>query len=155
MDNYIKQDDTYDLIFKTVIVGESGVGKSNLLSVYIDKNFNNETKATVGVEFGSKKLTIDGKSIKAQIWDTAGQERYRSITSAYYKGAKGSLIVFDLTNKESFESVERWFSEVKNECNSDLVTVLIGNKCDLIKERKVKKEEALDKAEKLGKFIII
>ena len=152
MDNNFRGDEVYDLIFKTVLVGDSGVGKSNLLSVYIDKNFHNETKATVGVEFGAKKLNIEGKSIKAQIWDTAGQERYRSITSAYYKGAKGALIVFDLTNRESFVSVIRWFTEIKNECKSDLVTVLIGNKLDLEADRKVKTLEAMELAKELGKY---
>jgi small GTP-binding protein len=146
-----KNDEYYDLIFKTVIIGDSGVGKSNLLSRYLNNSFSTELKTTVGVEFGAKKLNIQGKMVKAQIWDTAGQERYRSITSAYYKGAKGGLLVFDLTNEESFNSIDKWLKELKQECESDLVIVLVGNKSDLTESRKVSFENAMLKAQGLGK----
>ena len=99
-------EEDYDMIFKILIIGDSGVGKSNLLLRYVKNEFMSDMRSTVGVEFGSKLLTIDGLKVKAQIWDTAGQERYRAITSAYYKGAKGVLIVYDITRRESFTNLE-------------------------------------------------
>ena len=116
------------------------------MSRYLKDEFSIETKTTVGVEFGAKKLELNGLSVKAQIWDTAGQERYKSITNAYYKGAKGSLLVFDITRKESFDNVDRWIAELKNNGDSDVTIVLIGNKCDLEHERQVTKEMAQEKA---------
>lgn len=141
----------YDLIFKMVIIGDSGVGKSNLFSRYMHNTFNLSSKTTIGVEFGAKKLHIQGRSVKAQIWDTAGQERYKSITSAYYKGAKGALLVFDLTSQESFDAIDKWLSDVKNEGDPQIIIILIGNKSDLIEDRQVKHEVARAKAENLGK----
>ena len=104
----------YDMIVKIILIGDSGVGKTNILSQYLKKQFNQDSLATVGVEFGSKIVEIEKVKIKAQIWDTAGQERYRSITTSYYKGAKGAFIVYDVTRFSSFETVERWISELKN-----------------------------------------
>lgn len=144
-------DEYYDLIFKTVIIGDSGVGKSNLLSKFLNNSFSSDQKTTVGVEFGAKKLIIDGKNIKAQIWDTAGQEKYRSITNAYYKGAKGALLVFDLTNKDSFDSVDKWLNELKSEGDINIYIIMIGNKCDLTDERQVSFEDAKLKAEGYSK----
>ena len=146
-------DDYYDLIFKTVIIGESGVGKSNLLTRFLNNTFTHDQKATVGVEFGTKKMVIEGSTVKAQIWDTAGQERYRSITNAYYKGAKGALLVFDLTNEESFHSVDKWLKELRNEADINIYVILIGNKSDLVESRKVKNEDAKLKAEGYSKLI--
>lgn len=148
-------EDYYDLIFKTVIIGDSGVGKSNLLSRYLNNCFSNDSKTTVGVEFGAKKLIIDGKSVKAQIWDTAGQERYRSITSAYYKGAKGGLLVFDITSEDSFISIDKWLKELKNECDNDIIITLVGNKSDLAESRIVSFEDAMLKAQGLGMHLYI
>ncbi len=139
------------MIFKVVLIGDSGVGKTNIMSRYIKDEFSIETKTTVGVEFGAKKLEINGNNIKAQIWDTAGQERYKSITNAYYKGAKGALIVFDITRPSSFESVDKWITELKSKCDVDVSIIMIGNKCDLENERAVSKEESLRKAEQYGK----
>lgn len=147
-------DEYYDLIFKTVIIGDSGVGKSNLFTRYMQNSFNLNSKATVGVEFGAKKLKIKDKSVKAQIWDTAGQERYKSITSAYYKGAKGALLVFDLTNKESFDNIDKWLRDIKNQGDPEIVISLIGNKLDLTEDRKVSYEDALAKSESLSKSMI-
>ncbi|KAI6673174.1 hypothetical protein NL676_001080 [Syzygium grande] len=92
-----KADEEYDYLFKLVLIGDSGVGKSNLLSRFTRNEFNLESKSTIGVEFANKSLRVDGKVVKAQIWDTAGQERYRAITSAYYRGAVGALLVYDVT----------------------------------------------------------
>jgi small GTP-binding protein len=142
----MNNDEDYDMIYKVVLIGDSGVGKSNLLSQFIKNEFTVQTKTTVGVEFGAKKMTVDGAKIKAQIWDTAGQERYKSITSAYYKGAKGGIIVYDITKKLSFENVDKWLNEFKINADSDACYILIGNKSDLKNDREVTVEEAQKKA---------
>ena len=143
------EEENYEIMFKVVLVGDSFVGKTNIMSRYLKNEFHEDSKATVGVEFGSKQFTIDGHSVKAQIWDTAGQERYKAITSAYYKGAKGAFIVYDITRKNSFESVERWVNDVISVADKKITIVLIGNKSDLEDQRQVTKEEAQDKANKL------
>jgi Ras-related protein Rab-11A len=126
-----KTEDEYDYLFKLVLIGDSGVGKSNLLSRFTRNEFNLESKSTIGVEFATKSLKIDGKVIKAQIWDTAGQERYRAITSAYYRGAVGALLVYDVTRRSTFENVVRWLKELRDHTDPNLVVMLIGNKSDL------------------------
>ena len=120
--------DEYDFIFKLIIIGDSGVGKTNLTTRYVKNEFQLGTKATVGVEYGTKKLTIDNMNIKAQIWDTAGQERYKSITNSYYRGCKGVLIVYDISNKESLINIEKWFSESKRYADPNVSIILLGNK---------------------------
>ncbi|KAK4255669.1 hypothetical protein QN277_008641 [Acacia crassicarpa] len=126
-----RADDEYDYLFKLVLIGDSGVGKSNLLSRFTRNEFNLESKSTIGVEFATKSLNIDGKVIKAQIWDTAGQERYRAITSAYYRGAVGALLVYDVTRSPTFENVARWLKELRDHTDPSIVVMLIGNKSDL------------------------
>lgn len=139
-------EEDYDMIFKVVLIGDSGVGKSNILTRYLKNEFTFDTKATVGVEFGSKKFELDGYKIKAQIWDTAGQERYKSITNAYYKGAKGALLVYDITRRDTFESVDRWIPDLKANGDEKVTIILIGNKCDLTGSREVTAEEGAKKA---------
>jgi len=102
-----------DYLFKVVVIGDSGVGKSNLLSRFTRNEFNLESKSTIGVEFATRTVSMEGKTIKAQIWDTAGQERYRAITSAYYRGAVGALVVYDITKDVSFTNVSKWLAELK------------------------------------------
>ena len=143
-----EEEENYNMIFKIVLVGDSGVGKTNLLLRYLKNEFNTQTKATVGVEFGTTKVQIDNALIKAQIWDTAGQERYRSITSAYYKGAHGALIVYDITRKDSFDSVEKWLSDLKNNGEEKMVIMAIGNKCDMVNERVISTEDGEAKAQR-------
>lgn len=143
----------YDMMFKVVLIGDSGVGKSNLFSRYINNEFSYNTKTTVGVEFGSKKIVIDDLKIKAQIWDTAGQERYKSITNVYYKGAKGALLCYDITNKITFESVDKWVPELKSSGDKEVSIVLVGNKTDLENERVVSTEEGQKKAQQHSKYI--
>ena len=142
-------DENYEMMFKVVLVGDSFVGKTNIMSKYIKNEFHEDSKATVGVEFGSKQFTVEGHSIKAQIWDTAGQERYKAITSAYYKGAKGAFIVYDITRKQSFESVEKWVNDVTAVADKKITIILIGNKSDLDDQRQVTKEQGEEKANKL------
>ena len=139
-------EENYDIMFKVVLVGDSFVGKTNIMSKYLSGTFKEDSKATVGVEFGSKKFVIENHSIKAQIWDTAGQERYKAITNAYYKGAKGALVVYDITNKESFASVDRWINDLTASADKKLTILLIGNKCDLEDQRQVTKDQAEEKA---------
>ena len=143
-------DTEYDYLFKSILVGDSYVGKTNILSKYIKNEFNQNTKSTVGVEFGTKILKIEDKIIKAQVWDTAGQERYKSITSAYYKGAKGAFIVYDITNRETFESVDKWIQDLNMNSDKNITLLLIGNKKDLEDKRDVTKEEGEEKAKSFG-----
>eukprot|EP00397_Hematodinium_sp_SG-2012_P030528 GEMP01032343.1.p1 GENE.GEMP01032343.1~~GEMP01032343.1.p1 ORF type:complete len:210 (+),score=25.27 GEMP01032343.1:28-657(+) len=138
----MSRDEDYDYLFKVVLIGDSGVGKSNLLSRFTRDEFNLESKSTIGVEFATKSIPTDGKVIKAQIWDTAGQERYRAITSAYYRGAVGALLVYDISKRITFENVENWLSELRNHADEHIVVMLVGNKNDLRHLRAVQSEEA-------------
>ncbi|KAI0081455.1 GTPase [Panus rudis PR-1116 ss-1] len=132
----------FDYLFKVVLIGDSGVGKSNLLSRFTRNEFNLESKSTIGVEFATRSLNIDGKNIKAQIWDTAGQERYRAITSAYYRGAVGALLVYDISKHATYVNVTRWLKELRDHADSNIVIMLVGNKSDLKHLRAVPTEEA-------------
>jgi len=127
----------YDYLYKVVLIGDSGVGKSNLLSRFTRNEFNLETKSTIGVEFATRSIQADGKTIKAQIWDTAGQERYRAITSAYYRGAVGALLVYDIAKNVTFKNVERWLAELRENAAGNIVIMLVGNKSDLRHLREV------------------
>uniref|UniRef100_A0A3Q2Q452 Ras-related protein Rab-25 n=1 Tax=Fundulus heteroclitus TaxID=8078 RepID=A0A3Q2Q452_FUNHE len=136
------RDDEYDFLFKVVLIGDSGVGKSNLLSRFTRNEFNLESKSTIGVEFATRSIQVDGKTIKAQIWDTAGQERYRAITSAYYRGAVGALLVYDIAKHLTYENVERWLKELRDHADNNIVIMLVGNKSDLRHLRAVPTDEA-------------
>lgn len=124
--------------------------KSNLLSRFTRNEFNLESKSTIGVEFATRSIQTEGKTIKAQIWDTAGQERYRAITSAYYRGAVGALLVYDISKKGTFENVERWLKELKDHADANIVIMLVGNKCDLKHLRAVTTEEGSGFSEENG-----
>ncbi|KAF8745020.1 hypothetical protein AX14_012026 [Amanita brunnescens Koide BX004] len=132
----------YDYLFKIVLIGDSGVGKSNLLSRFTRNEFNLESKSTIGVEFATRSINLDSKIIKAQIWDTAGQERYRAITSAYYRGAVGALLVYDIAKHATFVNVTRWLKELRDHADSNIVIMLVGNKSDLKHLRAVPTDEA-------------
>ena len=142
-------EDNYEIMVKVVLVGDSGVGKTNIMSKYLKNEFHEDSKATVGVEFGAKQFTVEGHVIKAQIWDTAGQERYKAITSAYYKGAKGAFIVYDIKRKNTFDSVSRWVSDLTATADKKISIILIGNKSDLEDQRQVTKEMGEEKANQL------
>nr|CAD7590027.1 unnamed protein product [Timema genevievae] len=144
------RDDEYDYLFKVVLIGDSGVGKSNLLSRFTRNEFNLESKSTIGVEFATRSIQVDGKTIKAQIWDTAGQERYRAITSAYYRGAVGALLVYDIAKHLTYENVERWLRELRDHADQNIVIMLVGNKSDLRHLRAVPTDEAKAFAERNG-----
>eukprot|EP00002_Diphylleia_rotans_P013880 TRINITY_DN2704_c0_g1_i1.p1 TRINITY_DN2704_c0_g1~~TRINITY_DN2704_c0_g1_i1.p1 ORF type:complete len:220 (+),score=59.41 TRINITY_DN2704_c0_g1_i1:65-724(+) len=149
------QDQEHDYLFKVVVVGDSGVGKSNLLTRFVKNEFNAESKTTIGVEFATRSInTDDGKRIKAQIWDTAGQERYRAITSAYYRGAVGALLAYDITKYSSFENVSKWLKELRTHSDRAIVIMLVGNKSDLNHLRAVPTQEAQSLAEANKLFFI-
>ncbi|XP_074308197.1 ras-related protein Rab2BV-like [Silene latifolia] len=142
-----KVDHEYDYLFKIVLIGDSGVGKSNILSRFTRNEFCLESKSTIGVEFATRTLQVEGKVVKAQIWDTAGQERYRAITSAYYRGAVGALLVYDITKKQTFDNVTRWLHELRDHADSNIVIMLAGNKSDLRHLRAVSDEDGRTLAE--------
>lgn len=142
-----KVDHGYDYLFKIVLIGDSGVGKSNLLSRFTRNEFCLESKSTIGVEFATRTLQVEGKTVKAQIWDTAGQERYRAITSAYYRGAVGALLIYDITKAQSFENVQRWLRELRDHADSNIVIMLAGNKADLTHHRAVQEADGRKLAE--------
>jgi small GTP-binding protein len=135
---------------KIVIVGDSSVGKSNILTRYCSDTFTKEGQATIGVELDNKIFKVNNDLVNVSIWDTAGQERFKSITTAYYRGSQGIIIVFDLTRFDTFEHVKDWFSEVKKSASSDTQCLLIGNKSDLTELRKVTSENGTDLSKELG-----
>ncbi|CAM6127153.1 unnamed protein product [Calypogeia fissa] len=149
-----RSEDDYDYLFKVVLIGDSGVGKSNILSRFTRNEFSLESKSTIGVEFATRSINVDNKLIKAQIWDTAGQERYRAITSAYYRGAMGALLVYDITRHITFENIERWLKELKDHTDANIVVMLVGNKSDLRHLRAVSAEDGQAFSEKEGLFFM-
>jgi len=132
---------SYSFLFKYIIIGDTGVGKSCLLLQFTDKRFQPVHDLTIGVEFGARMVTIDGKQIKLQIWDTAGQESFRSITRSYYRGAAGALLVYDITRRETFNHLTNWLEDAKTHANSNMTIILVGNKSDLDHRRTVTYEE--------------
>ena len=131
----------FNYLYKYIVIGDSFVGKSCIVAKYIHGGFDEEFKTTIGIEFGSKDLTINGKVYRIQIWDTAGQETFRSITRAYYKNSVCSFIVYDVTNRQSFLNVQDWFNECKKQTPKTVMMVLVGNKIDLNNKREVSYEE--------------
>nr|ACU23574.1 unknown [Glycine max] len=134
-------DEQCDYLFKAVLIGDSGVGKSNLISRFAKDEFRLDSKPTIGVEFAYRNIKVRDKLIKAQIWDTAGQERFRAITSSYYRGALGAMLVYDITKRATFVNVGKWLHELREFGGEDMVVVLVGNKSDLDQSRQVEREE--------------
>jgi len=132
----------YKYLFKYIIVGDTAVGKSCLLLQFTDKRFTPVHDLTIGVEFGSRTVTINTSPVKLQIWDTAGQEKFRSITRSYYRGAAGALLVYDITRRETFEHLTSWLEDCRKYSSSDITIMLIGNKSDLESSRQVSAQEA-------------
>ena len=136
------------LPYKVLILGDSTVGKTCFLVRYVDDSFDDSTLLSVGMDYRLKNVkTEDGTKVKLQIWDTCGQERYRSISKNYYKGANAIILVFSLIDKKSFDSVENWINQIKEEASESILIILVGNKSDLIEKRVISYEEA----EKLAK----
>lgn len=143
-----------DYVFKVVLIGDSAVGKSQILARFARNEFSLDSKATIGVEFQTRTLVIEHKSVKAQIWDTAGQERYRAVTSAYYRGAVGAMLVYDITKRQTFDHIPRWLEELRSHADKNIVIILIGNKTDLENQRAVPTEDAKEFAQKEGLFFL-
>jgi Ras-related protein Rab-2A len=140
----------HDYLFKYIIIGDSGVGKSCLLLQFTDKRFEPVHDLTIGVEFGARMVVIESKQIKLQIWDTAGQESFRSITRSYYRGASGALLVYDVTRRETFDHLRTWLDDARQVSNANMTIMLIGNKCDLETKRQVSVEEGQSFASEHG-----
>jgi len=140
----------YDYLFKLLLIGDSGVGKSCLLLRFADDSYLESYISTIGVDFKIRTVDQDGKTIKLQIWDTAGQERFRTITSSYYRGAHGIIIVYDITDQESFNNVKQWLSEIGRYASDNVNKLLVGNKSDLEANRAVPYETAKAFADEIG-----
>uniref|UniRef100_A0A803KFH4 small monomeric GTPase n=4 Tax=Anura TaxID=8342 RepID=A0A803KFH4_XENTR len=130
---------TYDLLFKLLLIGDSGVGKTCVLFRFSDDAFNTTFISTIGIDFKIKTVELQGKKIKLQIWDTAGQERFHTITTSYYRGAMGIMLVYDITNAKSFENISKWLRNIDEHANEDVERMLLGNKCDMEDKRVVPK----------------
>ena len=135
-----------DLQIKLLTIGDSSVGKTCLLHRYTNKTFSSSSIPTVGIDFKIMNITIDGKRIKMQCWDTAGQERYRNITANYYRNAQGIMLVYDVTNRKSFEAIDAWISQIDLHAGESVNKILIGNKSDIEQQRVVRMEEGQDLA---------
>ncbi|XP_046288062.1 ras-related protein Rab-4A isoform X3 [Marmota monax] len=129
--------ETYDFLFKFLVIGNAGTGKSCLLHQFIEKKFKDDSNHTIGVEFGSKIINVGGKYVKLQIWDTAGQERFRSVTRSYYRGAAGALLVYDITSRETYNALTNWLTDARMLASQSIVILLCGNKKDLDTDREV------------------
>lgn len=146
-------EENYEYLFKIVLIGDSGVGKSNLLLRYTRNQFKINSQSTIGVEFATRNLQMhDGCYVKAQIWDTAGQERYRAITNAYYRNAVGALMVYDISKQNSFDNINKWMAELRDHADPNIAIMLIGNKSDLKHMRQVSFEQGSKFAEQYCKY---
>jgi Ras-related protein Rab-1A len=144
----------YDYLFKLLLIGNSSVGKSSLLVRFVDDIWEENFVPTIGVDFKLKTLDVNGKKVKLQIWDTAGQERFKNITASYYRGGNGVLVVYDITDRDSFTNLTSWLIEIEKNANKNVFKLLIGNKNDLESERKVTFNEGKEFADSNGmKFI--
>lgn len=139
----------YDYLFKLLIIGDSGVGKSCLLLRFADHMYTESYISTIGVDFKIRTIDLDGKTIKLQIWDTAGQERFRTITSSYYRGAQGIIIVYDVCDEDSYKNVRSWLHEVDRYASDNICKLLVGNKCDRVSFKVISYETAKDFADML------
>jgi len=140
----------YDYLFKLLLIGDSGVGKSCLLLRFADDTYTESYISTIGVDFKIRTVELDGKTIKLQIWDTAGQERFRTITSSYYRGAHGIIVVYDVTDAESFNNVKQWLHEIDRYASENVNKLLVGNKSDLTSKRAVTFDQGKEFADSLG-----
>ncbi|XP_051170443.1 ras-related protein Rab-1A [Leptopilina boulardi] len=139
----------YDYLFKLLLIGDSGVGKSCLLLRFADDTYTESYISTIGVDFKIRTIELDGKTIKLQIWDTAGQERFRTITSSYYRGAHGIIVVYDCTDQETFNNVKQWLEEIERYACDNVNKLLVGNKCDLHTKKVIEFSTAKEYAEQL------
>ena len=135
------RDNPSDFQIKLLMIGDSGVGKTCLLLRYANDSYSPTFITTIGIDFKIKNIQLGGKRVKLQIWDTAGQERFRTITTSYFKGAQGILLVYDVTDRKTFQAIGNWISQIKSHADVNVNRVLIGNKCDMVEERAVSTSE--------------
>ncbi|XP_070996833.1 ras-related protein Rab-19-like [Oncorhynchus clarkii lewisi] len=145
-----QQDESFDFLFKIILIGDSNVGKTCVVQSFKSGQFSERQQNTIGVDFTVRTVDIEGKKIKMQVWDTAGQERFRTITQSYYRSAHGAMIAYDITRHGTFDSVSNWIREVELYGAANVVLCLIGNKSDLESERQVLFQEACCMAEERG-----
>ena len=136
-----------DHLLKLLVIGNSGTGKSSLLIRFTDNTFSDSYVTTIGVDFKIKTVDIDGKRCKLQMWDTAGQERFRNVITSYYRGAQGILLVYDITDLDSFHSLGNWLIEIEKNASKNVCKLLVGNKCDMVNDRKVRIEQGQEFAD--------
>ena len=136
----------YDYTIKLLLVGDSSVGKTNFISVFIEKEFNQNYMTTTGIDLKASSIEINNKKIKIQLWDTAGQEKYRAITKNLFLKVQGVLVVYDITNEDSFKSIKSWVNTIKDECGKQMQMIIVGNKCDLNDQRIIDKNAAMEYA---------
>ncbi|MCL4128241.1 UNVERIFIED_CONTAM: hypothetical protein GTU68_054255 [Idotea baltica] len=148
-------DDQFDFLFKIVVIGDCGVGKTCVVQRFKTGNYIERHGNTIGVDFSMKTLSVDEKKIKLQIWDTAGQERFRTITQSYYRSANGVVVVYDITKRSSFLSIQRWMDEVRKYTHPQVAIILIGNKCDQETLREVDFSEAVDLCEIIPEIMTV
>ncbi|XP_071498716.1 ras-related protein Rab-10-like isoform X2 [Diadema setosum] len=145
---------TYDLLFKLLLIGDSGVGKTCLLFRFSDDTFSTTFISTIGIDFKIKTVELNGKKIKLQIWDTAGQERFHTITTSYYRGAMGIMLVYDITQEKTFDNIAKWLRNIQEHANEDVEKMLLGNKCDMEDKRMINKDRGESIAKENGiKFL--
>ncbi|KAI0806742.1 GTP-binding protein ypt1 [Fomes fomentarius] len=142
--------DGYDYLFKLLLIGDSGVGKSCLLLRFAEDSFTDSYLSTIGVDFKIRTIELEGKTVKLQIWDTAGQERFRTIAAAYYRGAHGIIMVYDVTDEETFKNVKGWMQEIERYASEDVKKLIIGNKSDLVERKVVEYSAAKEFADALS-----
>ena len=144
------ESDEFAYLFKYVIIGESGVGKSCIVLSFAEQNPRKHHQVTIACEFASRTIKVKGKDIKIQIWDTAGQENFRSLTRSYYRSSIASLVVYDVTSRSTFDKLTSWIEELRENCQKETIIVIVGNKKDLDKQRQVTYQEGLNFAKKYG-----
>ncbi|CAM9659804.1 unnamed protein product [Ectocarpus sp. 6 AP-2014] len=145
-----RNESPFDMQIKLLMIGDSGVGKTCLLLRYANDSFSQTFITTIGIDFKIKNIDLDSKRIKLQIWDTAGQERFRTITTSYFRGAQGILLVYDVTDKKSFNSIRNWVAQIQQHADVAVNKILIGNKCDMDEDREVSREEGAQLAAEYG-----
>ena len=145
----------YQFIYKVILIGDANVGKTSIINRYVNRVFNDNQTCSTGVDFMMKTINYKENKIKLQIWDTAGMEKYKQITVSYYRGAQAAIICFDLTNRTSFHNLDRWIKEfIQYNPNNETIIVIVGNKCDLVSEREVSREE-IDKFVSLNSYTYV
>ena len=137
----ISRQETYDYMFKVLLLGDAGVGKTSLMWRFSDDVFNHTYIPTIGIDFKLRTIEVQGQKVRLQVWDTAGQERFHAISVSYYRTAAGIMLVYDITRRRSFENITKWLRKIDEHAKEDVIKLLIGNKCDMEHPRAVMREE--------------